>query len=103
MLSPVDGRIFDEPLKMLGELINPLPEDDKRRGLNPAFHPAAAEILKNYEVIWGKELAQLASAGMMGQALSGFHESLLGRDVTLPRVMPDPGRGRRNAVPGNAH
>ena len=70
----------------------PLPEDDKKRGLNPAFHPAVAEILRNYEVIWGKELAQLASAGMMGQALSGFHQALLGRDVTLPRVMPDPAR-----------
>lgn len=92
MLSPVDGRIFDEPLKMLRELIAPLPEGDKQRGLNPAFHPAAAEILKNYEVIWGKELSKLASAGMMGQALSGFHQALLGRDVTLPRVMPDPAR-----------
>lgn len=92
MLSPVDGRIFDEPLKMLRELIDPLPEGDKRRGLNPAFHPAAAEILKNYEVIWGKELAKLAREGMMGQALSGFHQALLGRDVTLPRVMPDPAR-----------
>ena len=92
MLSPVDGRIFDEPLKMLRELIAPLSEGDKQRGLNPAFHPAAAEILRNYEVIWDKELATLASAGMMGQVLSGFHQALLGRDVTLPRVMPDPAR-----------
>lgn len=92
MLSPVDGRLFDEPLKMLRELIATPHEGDKKRGLNPAFHPAAAEILKNYEVIWDKELKALAGAGMMGQALSGFHQALLGRDVTLPRVMPDPAR-----------
>ena len=28
----------------------------------------------------------------MGQALTGFHQALLRRDVTLPRVLPDPAR-----------
>ncbi|HYY98024.1 MAG TPA: hypothetical protein VE642_05495, partial [Pyrinomonadaceae bacterium] len=90
MLSPVDGRLYAKPLELLREMIAPPPADDRKRGLNPAFHPAAAEILRNYEVIWDKELAALKSAGMMGQVLSGFHQALLGRDVTLPRVLPDP-------------
>jgi hypothetical protein len=92
MLSPVDGRIFEEPLKTLRELLEPLTEKDRRKGLNPAFPAAVAEILSNYRVVWDKTLAQLAREGMMGQSLAGFHQTLLGRDVTLPRVTPDPAR-----------
>ncbi|HEX5888105.1 MAG TPA: hypothetical protein VFY61_05360, partial [Pyrinomonadaceae bacterium] len=51
-----------------------------------------AEVLKRYEVVWDKTLAELQAAGLMGQALTGFHQALLRRDVTLPRVMPDPSR-----------
>ncbi|MET0646943.1 MAG: hypothetical protein ABW208_10010 [Pyrinomonadaceae bacterium] len=92
MLSPVDGRIFTEPLETLRELLKPASEREKKNGLNAAFPAAVAEILSRYEVVWDKTLAELARAGMMGQALSGFHQTLLGRDVTLPRVMPDPAR-----------
>ncbi|MDT5271219.1 MAG: hypothetical protein QOH49_3405 [Acidobacteriota bacterium] len=92
MLSPVDGRIFDEPLKTLREMLKPLSDDDKKKGLNAAFPEAVAEILSRYEIIWDKTLDELARAGMMGQALSGFHQALLRRDVTLPRVTPDPAR-----------
>lgn len=92
MLSPVDKRIFDKPLGTLRELLKPLSEKDKEKRLNPAFPAAVAEILSKYQVVWDKTLAELSRAGMMGQALSGFHQTLLGRDVTLPRVMPDPAR-----------
>jgi hypothetical protein len=92
MLSPVDGRIFAKPLETLRELLKPLPDAEKKQGLNPAFPAAVAEILSRYEVVWDKTLKDLARAGMMGQALSGFHQALLGRDVTLPRVTPDPAR-----------
>jgi hypothetical protein len=47
------------------------------------------EILSRYQIVWDKTLGELASAGLMGQALTGFHQTLLRRDVTLPRVTPD--------------
>jgi len=94
MLSPVDGRIFEEPLKTLRALLGRSPEEDesKHKWLDSSFPAAVAEILSRYEVVWDRTLAELAQAGMMGQALTGFHQALLGRDVTLPRVMPDPER-----------
>jgi hypothetical protein len=92
MLSPVDGRIFEKPLETLREMLKPLPDEEKRKGLNPAFPAAGAEILSRYQIVWDKTLAELARAGMMGQALSGFHQALLGRDAGLPRVTPDPAR-----------
>ncbi len=57
-----------------------------------AFPPAVIEILKRYEIVWDKTLKELAGAGLMGQALSGFHQALMLRDVTLPRITPDPTR-----------
>lgn len=83
LLSPIDGRIFDEPIDTLRQLIH---------GQQTAFPAAVAEVLKRYEVVWDKTLAELQAAGLMGQALTGFHQALLRRDVTLPRVMPDPAR-----------
>lgn len=92
MVSPVDGRVFAEPLNMLRELLKPPSDKDKKKGLTTPFPAAVAEILRRYEVVWDKTLADLASAGMLGQSLSGFHQALLGRDVTLPRIAPDPAR-----------
>jgi hypothetical protein len=91
MLSPIDGRVFAEPLGMLRELLKPA-SDEGRKGTATPFPAAVAEILRRYEVVWDKTLCELASAGMMGQSLSGFHQALVGRDVTLPRVTPDPAR-----------
>lgn len=92
LLSPVDGRLYDQPLETLRELLKPVSEDDKKKGLDPAFPEAVAEILSRYREVWDKTLAGLAGSGMMGQALSGFHQALLGRDVMRPRVTPDPAR-----------
>lgn len=50
---------------------------------------APSESLSSYEIVWDKTLKQLSGAGLMGQSLSGLHQALLGRDVTLPRIMPD--------------
>lgn len=84
LLSPIDGRLFDESIDTLRQLIH---------GKNNETFPAAvAEVLKRYEVVWDKTLAELQAAGLMGQALTGFHQSLLRRDVTLPRITPDPAR-----------
>lgn len=92
LLSPVDGRIYDEPLKTLRELLKPVSAEDKKKGLDPAFPEAVTEILSRYQGIWDNKLKELAGAGMMGQALSGLHQALLGRDAALPRVEPDPAR-----------
>jgi hypothetical protein len=85
LLSPVDGRIFEKPIELLRELLK-----DKQEEGHTTFPKAVRDILSDYEIVWDKTLRQLASAGMMGQALTGFHQTLLRRDVTLPQVMPDP-------------
>lgn len=89
LLAPVDGRIFEKPIETLRELLEGKPSagDD-----HSAFPEAVAEILRRYKMVWDKTLGQLKSAGLMGQALTGFHQALLRRDVTLPRVMPDSAR-----------
>jgi hypothetical protein len=90
LLTPIDGRIFDEPIETLRELIqgkNIQPRDGK-----PAFPAAVADVLRRYDVVWDQTLAEFQAAGLMGQAITGFHQSLLRRDVNLPRVMPDPAR-----------
>lgn len=90
LLNPIDGRLFDEPLKTLRQLLRG--GDEKSDNGTPAFPAAVVQILKKYEGVWDQTLGKLSGAGLMGQALTGFHQSLLRRDVTLPRVMPDPKR-----------
>ncbi len=87
LLSPIDGRIFNEPINTLRDL---LAGGKKTKDDNPAFPSAVAEILSLYKGAWDRTLVELNSAGMMGQALSGFHQTLLRRDVTLPQITPDP-------------
>jgi hypothetical protein len=84
LLSPIDDRIFKEPLDTLGKLLehNGGKEDS-------AYPPAVTEVLKRYEVVWSETLSELPRGGLMGQALTGFHQSLLSRDVTFPRITPD--------------
>jgi hypothetical protein len=89
LLSPIDGRIFKEPIDTLRDLLKP---DGSEGNANPAFPAAVREILSRYEIVWDKTLKELAAAGMMGQSLGGLHQTLLRRDITLPRVMPDPAR-----------
>lgn len=86
LLAPIDKRIFNEPIERLRELLH------SKGSTDAAFPPAVIEILQRYEIVWDKTLKNLAGAGLMGQALSGFHQALLLRDVTLPRISPDPTR-----------
>ena len=85
LLSPIDERIFKEPIDTLRELL----DDSKQQDQNSPFTPAVKEVLSRYEIVWDKTLKELSRAGLMGQALSGFHQSLLRRDVLLPRITPD--------------
>ena len=91
LLSPIDGRIFNEPIDTLRELLQ-AKSGNERRDVKPVFPAAVVDVLKRYEIVWDKTLGELLASGLMGQALTGFHQSLLRRDVTLPRVMPDPAR-----------
>ena len=87
LLSPIDERIFKEPINMLRDLIR---ED---RQADESFARAdVREVLKRYESVWDKTLKELGGAGLMGQALSGFHQSLLRRDAVRPLMTPDPKR-----------
>ncbi len=90
LLNPIDGRLFDEPLETLRQLLRG--DDGQKDKGKPSFPAAVVKILKKYEDVWDQTLGKLSGAGLMGQALTGFHQSLLRRDVTLPRVMPDPKR-----------
>ncbi len=85
LLSPIDERIFKEPIDTLRELLDEKKQPDQKS----VFTPAVKEVLTRYETVWDKTLKELSSAGLMGQALSGFHQSLLRRDVLLPRITPD--------------
>jgi hypothetical protein len=87
LLSPIDGRIFKEPIDTLRNLLKPAAKEQQNHP--SAFPEEVAKVLRDYEVVWDKTLAQLESSGLMGQALTGFHQALLDRDVTLPRITPD--------------
>ena len=84
LLSPIDERIFKEPIETLGKLLKGRRNDGKQE-----FPPAVIDVLERYEVVWNTTLSDLPRAGLMGQALTGFHQSLMRRDVTLPRINPD--------------
>ncbi len=84
LITPIDGRFFAEPIKTLRSLLNP---DEQDR--NSRYPPEVAKILEDYYVIWDNTLKNLGESGLMGQALTGFHQALLDRDVTAPRIMPD--------------
>jgi hypothetical protein len=90
LLSPIDGRIFNKPIETLRELLHG--KSTQRREGIPTFPAAVAGVLSRYEIVWDKTLCELEASGLMGQALTGFHQALLRRDVTLPRVIPDPAR-----------
>lgn len=87
LLTPIDGRIFDEPLQTLHELLQA-----KRIGARSPFPEAVVDVLSRFEIVWDKTLGELQRAGLMGQELTGFHQALLRHDVSLPRVTPDPAR-----------
>jgi hypothetical protein len=85
LLSPIDDRIFKEPITTLRELLG----DDSTRNDATNFPPAVREVLSRYQVVWDKTLGDLGDAGLMGQALTGFHQALLHRDASLPQISPD--------------
>jgi hypothetical protein len=87
LLSPIDERIFEKPIETLLSLLEPAGTDE--RNGNPAFPTVVVDILKDYKTIWDETLKKLGKSGLMGQALSGFHQTLLNRDVTAPQIMPD--------------
>ena len=91
LLSPIDERLFKEPIDTLRELLHPT-EGGVRKDEKSTLPPIVREILSRYEIVWDKTLGELGSAGLMGQSLTGFHQALLRRDVTLPRITPDPTR-----------
>jgi hypothetical protein len=90
LLAPIEERIFMEPIETLRGFLNAKRSSDKETDGDKAFPAAATEILSRYEEVWDKTLRKLAAGGLVGQALTGFHQALLHRDVTLPRVLPDP-------------
>lgn len=88
LLSAIDDRIFKEPIDTLRELL--ATKEGAPGGEKSTFPPMVREILSRYDVVWDETLRKLAGAGLMGQSLTGFHQALLRRDVTLPRITPDP-------------
>ena len=89
LLSPIDERILQEPVETLGKLLKSARNSDKKDSNYP---PAVLDVLERYEVVWSKTVCDLPRGGLMGQALTGFHQALLRRDVTFPRITPDSAR-----------
>ena len=87
LLSPIDDRIFNESIEVLRRLLNAPSSEGQQK--DSTYPPAVIEALKRYEAVWSETLRQLPRGGLMGQALSGFHQTLLHRDVTLPHINPD--------------
>ncbi|HKG47206.1 MAG TPA: hypothetical protein VKB02_10790 [Pyrinomonadaceae bacterium] len=90
LLSPIDDRLFKEPVDTLRKLLQSRTNGASQQ--DTTYPPAVIEVLKRYEVVWSETLSELPRGGLMGQALTGFHQALLRRDVTLPRMTPDPDR-----------
>jgi hypothetical protein len=89
LISPIDGRIFDEPIDTLRELVQSKSGGNQRKDGKAPFPKAVTDVLSRYEVVWDSTLGELKAAGLMGQALTGFHQALLRRDISLPRITPD--------------
>jgi hypothetical protein len=89
LISPIDGRIFDEPIDTLRELVQSKSGGNQRKDGKAPFPEAVRDVLSRYEVVWDSTLDELKAAGLMGQALTGFHQALLRRDISLPRITPD--------------
>jgi hypothetical protein len=87
LLAPIDNRIFEEPVETLRKLLGAKRDADEKNATT--FPPAVIQVLKRYEIVWSETLRQLPHGGLMGQALTGFHQALLGRDITLQHIMPD--------------
>lgn len=79
LMSPQSGRVFTDPIDELKKLLND----------GAAFDPQVAKILSNYAHQWDSSLTALTEGGLIGQALTGFHQRLVGRDVLLPRMKPN--------------
>ena len=88
LLSPIDDRLFKEPVEMLRKML----QSNDGQQKNSTYPAAVIDVLKRYEVVWSETLLQLPRGGLMGQSLTGLHQALLHRDVTLPRITPDSGR-----------
>src|SRR6201988_1955718 len=86
LLSPIDDRLFKEPVETLGKLLESRSNGGPR---DTTFPPAVIEVLRRYEIVWSETLRQLPRGGLMGQALTGFHQALLRRDITLLPITPD--------------
>jgi hypothetical protein len=90
LLSPIDDRLFKEPVETLRKLLQSRSNGNSQQ--DTTYPPAVIEVLKRYEVVWSETLSQLPRGGLMGQALTGFHQALLRRNATLPRITPDSAR-----------
>jgi len=73
LLTPLSGNLVDHPLNELEKLIDADLEGDLR-----SFQD------------WTGLIADLKGGALVGQALTGFHQRFLGRDTSLPAVVPDP-------------
>jgi hypothetical protein len=88
LLTSIDDRIFKDPVDTLRKLLAARSNGNAQKD----FPPAVIDVLTRYEIVWSETLNELPRGGLMGQALTGFHEALLRRDVTLPRITPDAAR-----------
>ncbi|MDX1413781.1 MAG: hypothetical protein R3293_06290 [Candidatus Promineifilaceae bacterium] len=79
LMAPQMGRVFTDPIEKLRALL---------KG-DAHFDPQVAKVLQGFLVAWDDQLQELQANGLLGQALAGFHQVLLGRDLMLPAMKPN--------------
>jgi hypothetical protein len=83
LMAPQMGRFFSDPIDELQALLAGKGESDH------GIEAQAAAVLSSYAMSWQAPLQDLEKGGLLGQALSGFHQVLLGRELHAPRFMPN--------------
>lgn len=87
VLAPVAGKFLTDQIKEALALL-----DNAGKHRIGAFTFAQWDKLQTHLSGWQKILHDLEGDGLLGQALSGFHQVFLGRDLFAPRLRPDPDR-----------
>lgn len=85
LLAPILGSFFSDPIHELTEILGDRVDED---GL--ALSADMKSAVSTHAKTWIADLEAMAKDGIVGQALSGFHQAFLLRSQGAPNIHPDP-------------